>query len=277
MEVTASELYGSGAIVSSGELTAAERALLDNTASVRDGDDVIDIQVDSEDTQDTQDDNKTAEVQLDTDKVDQEGGEEEEEVDPETGLPTDESIQKGIDTQQEAIGEHAKKVAEAGLDPVAIVDEYQRTGKLSSATYEGLAKAGYSQAAVDAIISGQEAQAQLFNQSIYSAVGGQAGFTKVAEFARNNDPAGAKAYNDAFERGDLATCKSLLKSFTTQMGAKYGTANKGVRGAKPAGPSNANRAQPFEDQSEMVKAMSDKRYGRDAKYTAQVEARVRAG
>ncbi|AJT60835.1 putative capsid assembly protein [Ralstonia phage phiITL-1] len=276
MEVTASDLYGSGAIVSSGELTDAERALLDNTASVRDGDDVIDVQVDSEDNPD----GNTEEVQLDTSKGDQEGdedGDEEVELDPDTGLPTDEVIQKGINTQQEAIGEHAKKVADAGLDPIAIVDEYQRTGKLSSATYEGLAKAGYSQAAVDAIISGQEAQAQLFNQSIYASVGGQAGFTRVAEFARTNDPAGAKAYNDAFERGDLAACKSLLKSFQVQMGQKYGTANKGVRGGKPATTANTARVQPFGDQAEMVKAMSDKRYGRDAKYTASVEARVRAG
>ncbi|UCR91172.1 putative capsid assembly protein [Ralstonia phage RpT1] len=274
MEVTASDLYGSGVIIS-GELTDTERALLDNTASVRDGDDVIDVQVDSEDTPEGNPD----EVQLDTSK-DPEGAEdsdEEVELDPETGLPNDEAIQKGINTQQEAIGEHAKKVADAGLDPIAIVDEYQRTGKLSSATYEGLAKAGYSQAAVDAIISGQEAQAQLFNQSIYASVGGQAGFNRVAEFARVNDPAGAKAYNEAFERGDLAAAKALLKSFSVQMGQKYGTANKGVRGAKPAVQTNANRAKPFEDQQEMVKAMSDKRYGRDAKYTAEVERRVNAG
>ncbi|UXQ84883.1 putative capsid assembly protein [Ralstonia phage 10RS306A] len=272
MEVTASDIYGSGAIVSSGELTDAERALLDNPASIRDGDDVIDIQVESEDLPET-----AEEVKLDTSKGDQEGDEEEVELDPETGLPTDENIQKGINTQQAAIGEHAQKIAEAGLDPVAIVDEYQAKGALSSATYEALAKAGYSQAAVDAIISGQEAQAQLFNQSIYSSVGGQAGFTRVAEFARTNDPAGAKAYNDAFERGDLAACKSLLKSFQVQMGQKYGTANKGVRGAKPATQGTVNRAKPFDGQQEMVKAMSDPRYGRDAKYTAEVERRINAG
>ncbi|WAX26384.1 hypothetical protein [Ralstonia phage p2137] len=274
MEVTASDIYGSGAIVSSGELTDAERTLLDNPASIRDGDDVIDIQVESEDKPD----GDSEEVQLDTSKGDQEGDQEEEvEVDPETGLPTDENIQKGINTQQAAIGEHAQKIAEAGLDPVAIVDEYQAKGALSSATYESLEKAGYSRAAVDAIIAGQEAQAQLFNQSIYSSVGGQAGFTRVAEFARTNDPAGAKAYNDAFERGDLAACKSLLKSFQVQMGQKYGTANKGVRGAKPATQGTVNRAKPFESQQDMVKAMSDTRYGRDAKYTAEVERRINAG
>ncbi|BAJ51826.1 head assembly [Ralstonia phage RSB2] len=268
MEVNTDSLYGSG-VITSGELTAEERALLDNPVSIRDGDDLLEVNVEH-------DDENPDEIQLDTDKdPDGDGEDDEVEIDPQTGLPTDDSIQKGINTQQQAIGEHAQKIAEAGLDPAAIVDEYQSKGALSKETYEGLEKAGYSRAAVDAIISGQEAQAQLFNQSIYAAVGGQAGFTKVAEFARVNDPAGARAYNEAFESGNLAACKSLLKSFQIQMGQKYGTTNKGVQG-KPAPVTRANAAKPFESQGEMVKAMSDKRYGRDAKYTQEVERRVAA-
>ena len=274
MEVNASDLYGPNSITS-GELTEEEQKLLDNPATIRDGDDVVDVQVDSEDENDP--DNQQVELDTSKDPEGDDDGDDDGEVDPETGLPTDESIQKGINAQQGAIAEHAQKVVDAGLDPIAIVDEYQNKGALSPETYASLEKAGYTKAAVDAIISGQEAQAQLFNQSIYSAVGGAAGFTKVADFARTNDPAGAKAYNDAFERGDLAACKSLLKSFQVQMGQKYGTSNKGLRqSAKPASVSVQNRAQPFESQADMVKAMRDPKYGRDAKYTQSVERRIAA-
>lgn len=264
-------LYGSG-VITSGELTEAERALLDNTATIRDGDDLLEVNLEPE--EDDDDEGNPDEVKLETGKTPED--ESVEELDPETGLPSDESIQTGLNAQNAAFEEHVKKVSEAGLDPEAIVTEYYKDGKLSAATYEGLQKAGYSKAAVDAIISGQEAQSQLFNNSIYAAVGGPAGFKQVAEFARANDPAGANAYNAAFERGDLATCKALLNSFKAQQTAKYGTANKGIQGAKPAVAPVGARAKAFESQSEMVKAMSDKRYGRDAKYTKEVEQRVAA-
>ncbi len=68
---------------------------------------------------------------------------------------------------------------------------------------------------------------------------------------------------------DLPTIKEYLNGVKAQMVAKNGTANGSVLGSATSGATKS-----FSNIAEMTKAMSDPRYGRDAKYTQSVEARV---
>lgn len=260
-------LYGEGAILS-GDLTEAEMALLQNDAEVRDGDDIITIDVNDGDEEGEQEGDPEG---------DQEGekGEGEKEDDGEAELPTDDAITASISESVDSLTNIAKDATAKGVDVQAAIDEYYSAGKLSDETFAKFAEAGIDQGVLKALIAGGEAQTQQMYAAIYREAGGKEGFAKLSSFAQANDPAGIDAYNRAVENSDLKTANTILKGWKAQMGAKYGTANKGVQNGKPTG-AKAPAVVGYESSAEMVKAMSDPRYRSDAKYRAEVERKTAA-
>ena len=79
------------------------------------------------------------------------------------------------------------------------------------------------------------------------------------------------AFNEIIEKSDLNVVSSYIAGIKAQMQAQHGTDNPTLGGAESTG-----KAAGFADAAEMVKAMSDPRYGRDPKYMQEVERKVAA-
>lgn len=184
-------------------------------------------------------------------------------VDAEAGQQ--EVIQKALDggvTQEQLDSMHA---------------EYDADGKLSDASYTALEAAGMSKAFVNSFMSGQVAVGEKFANSVLEYVGGKANFDSLAKFMGETQGDMADAFNSAMERFDVTTIKALLDSGKTLMRQHYGSAPKRslTNVSKPATPAKSTTdVVGFESRAEMVKAMSDKRYSRDAAFRREVEQKV---
>lgn len=142
---------------------------------------------------------------------------------------------------------------------------------MTEAQYTELEAAGYPKAAVDACIAGLQATADKFVGTVKEYAGGTEGFNRMAAFVKSQGEAQVAAFNTIMTTADLPTIKEYLNGVKAQMVAKNGTANGSVLGSATSGATKG-----FSNVTEMTKAMSDPRYGRDAKYTQSVEARVAA-
>jgi hypothetical protein len=270
-------LYGANAITS-GELTEEELALLNNDASIVDSDQTVDVKVNETETLTDEngneiqvDDNKeTDEEELDDDGT--------EKAKPVEDQETVEEIQKGIEVQQKGLQQAASILTEKGVDVNAIAEEYYKGGnKLSEASYAKLAEAGFPAQVVDSMIAGAVAQQSAFDNKIFELGGGKEAWKAASDWAAKNDHQAVDAFNKAYFAGDLVTASVVIKGILAGHKAAVGTRNKlPVRPAPNAQKQSSKAAsvEPFATQADMVAAMSDKRYGRDAAYTKQVEARV---
>lgn len=195
-----------------------------------------------------------------------------EEKPEETGEKTpEETLQGDVEALKNSEEELSKDLASKGLDFTALAEEFNTAGELSAETLAKLAENGYPQVVVDSIIAGRQAIEQRFASAVHSLVGGAEEFNTLQEFAATNLSAQEVAsFNRAIESDDLGVIGLMLKGIQAKYSAKHGTKGKPITGASTGTP----KAQGFKDNSEMVKAMSDKRYGRDSKYTDEVIQRV---
>lgn len=167
---------------------------------------------------------------------------------------------------------------ERGLSQDAVTriqQEYQNEDSLSEESYRELAEAGYSKAFVDAYIRGQEALVNQYVEKVMDFVGGRERFQQVYGHMKTNNPEGAEALIKAFESRDVATMKTILNLAGQSRDKTFGkkaerTITKRATPAKPA----SRKAEGFESQAEMIKAMSDPRYRTDSKYRREVEQKV---
>lgn len=167
---------------------------------------------------------------------------------------------------------------ERGLSQDAVTriqQEYQNEDSLSEESYRELAEAGYSKAFVDAYIRGQEALVNQYVDKVMDFVGGRERFQQVYGHMQTNNPEGAEALIKAFESRDVATMKTILNLAGQSRDKTFGKkAERSIaKRATPAKPV-ARKAEGFESQAEMIKAMSDPRYRTDSKYRREVEQKV---
>lgn len=261
------------AVMSSSDPVEHEQNMLELNVATRDGDTSIDL-VDAADIPNEEGEEEESESDL-------EEGEEGEEFKP-LGEP-DEELTKAsqqLDDYASGFDEMRNQAIKAGL-PEAVASrieaEYEADGKLSDDSYEQLAKAGYSAGFVNSFLQGQEAVAEAYIAKIVGYAGGKEQFDRVVAHLKANSPNSMDALYDAMERQDLNTVRTVINLGMASQTKKFGkqperTLNR--RGAVPAGRTAPAKVQGFESQNEMVKAMSDKRYGRDKAYTAEVEAKV---
>lgn len=184
------------------------------------------------------------------------------------GEPTP-SVQDELNAAKASMDDAKKTLTEKGIDYAALEAEYNDKGELSAESYALLQEAGYDKAVVDAVIAGWQAKADNFFNAVIENAGGNDEYTKIQNFVVGQGEGAVKAFNSIMEQGDLNTINAYVAGIKAQMVAKYGTSNPTLTGSGVT-----NSVQGFADQAEMVKAMSDRRYGRDAKYTKEVEARV---
>lgn len=266
-QIQTENLYGSTAITS-GELTESELALLNNTAIIRDGDDVIEVTPEG-------DEEGEPEVDEDGNPVVTDGDEEgEPEVKPVGEQVSIEDIDKGMKTHQKAFAEVLTKAEQAGIDTEAAMVEYYEKGGLSEATYAKLAEAGLPRSIIDSMISGSEAQQQVYDTKVFELFGTRDEYAAITNHIKVSDWETAEAFNKAYGEGDLKTVAAIVKGMKASFTTKFGTANKRIQGKQGTAAGKEPAVKPFADSKEMTTAMKDPRYGREAKYTKEVEARV---
>lgn len=283
----------SGAIVTDGQVEAHEQAMLEQPVSVRDGDDRIEFALtEPEDTETNTEDGSKVEVNIDTETNgdvetntdgdgEGEGSDGEPEVDySKADINSIDEVAKTLAEAEEGRKALIEEAIEKGLDPALMAvleDEIEQSGKLSASSYEALAKVGYSKTFVDAFIAGQEAQAQKFVSAIHGFAGGADNYSKLTTFIGSNHPELAEAFNAAIERTDVTTIKAILSTGKELHRKTFGkTPARNVANlAKPAATAETKpEVKGFESRAEMVKAMSDPRYAKDAKYRREVELKV---
>lgn len=180
-----------------------------------------------------------------------------------------------ISESQQALSDISADLRTKSVDPDALMAEFNANGGLKPESYTALEKAGYTKAVVDSIIAGQVAVANSFANALLDAVGGQQGLEQIAQYALQHAPDAVEAYNNAVERRDLVTAKAVLNGIKAQRTAAYGTqGTRMVTAGSPVKPATAAVVAGFQSRQDMVKAMSDPKYGRDPAYTKKVEAQV---
>ena len=238
---------------------------------VRDGDDLININMvgDEEEDQDYEDEETTEETG--------------EEYTPEENVPEFqesenlESFSKQLDENREGFEELASKAIETGKvtqnDIDSMLNEYEENGTLSESTLAKLEEAGYPRKFIQSYIDAQEAVATRYANEIYNYAGGKESFDRYVEYLGNTSPDTLELLQDAVESGNLKSIKGILGLARDSMISKYGRSQKRTVTSQ-ARQVAAPRVEAFGSKQEMVQAMSDPRYGRDAEYTNAVAIKV---
>lgn len=267
------------------------QAMLELDVAVRDGDDAILIK-EEEETQGNDIQDKEAPQEEEGDNEEQEAQEEapEEEEQGSIDLEPVEGVDieavktdildavKLLDSHEQAFQDMVNQAVENGVtedDIYKMEQEYKENQELSSKSYEVLQKAGYSKAMVDAFIQGQASIVNQYTNAITGLAGGAEQFGKLYDFLEATEPDLAESLIKAMESKDVKLIQSMIRLAQDAKVKKYGKPAKRTltQRAIPAAPVSV-KPKGFASQEEIVKAMSDPRYSRDAKYRAEVETKM---
>ena len=182
------------------------------------------------------------------------------------GKPDD--LQTTVDEQNKAAEDIKTDLTNKGINFDALSEEYDKNGSLSEDSLKKLEEAGYPKSVVSAYIAGLEATAEKFVNDVVSHVGGADKYRQIAQFIATSGQ--AEAYNAMLEKGNLSEIKLALDGFRARMQARTGSTGRSILGGGGSGKVNNG----YGSKQEMVKAMSDKRYGRDKGYTMEVQRKV---
>lgn len=281
--------------------------MIQKDVAVRDGDDAIHVEFTDEVESHEGDESGRIEISLNTETGEVEGGENEEqsqeehsqeeaEGEPEAeendGLPEFHKIDPKDVTEAGQMMSDAKagqeemirQAIEKGVpeDEInAMFDYYTEHGRLTEGQYKMLAEAGYTKSFIDGYVKGQDAIAEKYARSVMNYCGGSEAYAKVTEHMSKNQPHMVDAFNAAIERNDTATMRALLDACKTSMGSsapvkpKATQPKRNLAAAAKAKPVQAQvTVEGYKTRAEMVKDMSDPRYGKDAAFRRQVELKV---
>nr|DAL48927.1 MAG TPA_asm: capsid assembly protein [Bacteriophage sp.] len=269
------------------DLNEHQKSMLEQDVAVRDGDDAITFkQLEAENEEATEEDENVEETEGDDtegndDESDAEGDDQEFVELGETPKELTESV-TALNENEAAFDDMVSAAVEAGKvtsdDIAAIKAEYASKGELSEASYAKLAEAGYTKRFVDSFVRGQEALAEQYAAGVVRYAGGAEQFNRILSHLEANDKSTKEALEAAIIRKDLATAKAILNLAGRNLGKTRGVAPQRTltTQGKPAVSTPKVQTEGFSSKADMVKAMSDPRYLRDAKYTMEVRAKVAA-
>lgn len=269
------------------DLNEHQKSMLEQDVAVRDGDDAITFkQLEDENDSTTEEDENVDETEGDDtegndDESDTEGDDQEFVELGETPKELTESV-TALNENEAAFDDMVSAAVEAGKvtadDITAIKAEYASKGELSEASYAKLAEAGYTKRFVDSFVRGQEALAEQYAAGVVRYAGGAEQFNRILSHLESNDPSTREALEAAIVRKDIATTKALLNLAGKTLGKSVGVKPQRTitTQAKPVVAPKAPQTEAFSSKADMIKAMSDPRYLRDAKYTMEVRAKVAA-
>lgn len=178
--------------------------------------------------------------------------------------PQRESSDKAI----EALG---KDLIAKGVDFLGAIEEYQNNGELSQKTYEALEKAGYPKEVIQGFVETRKAIDAKYTQDVMNHVGGEKDFRELQTWMKGNlSKSELDAYNEAVNSENLNAVKLILDGIQAKRVAKQGTRKATLLG----GVASKSAPKGFSGRDEMIKAMSDPRYGIDRAYTISVERKM---
>lgn len=277
------------AVMSSSDPVEHEQNMLALDVRARDGDDELVLNDDQEGSEEEHEEEETEEQEEDGEESGDESGDESDEGGEEStdefaplGEPGEDLLAASAQIDQYAEGFESlqAQAVERGLDPAvaqAIIAEVDENGEISEANLKALEAVGYTRQFVQSYIQGQEAITQAYANSIISYAGGKAQFDAIVAHLEANNKDAVETLYGAIERQDLATVRTVINLGMAGRTKKFGAPP--ARNLSRRAPASAPRAQRqtvagFESKSDMTKAMGDKRYGRDAAYTREVEQKV---
>lgn len=202
----------------------------------------------------------------------EEGSEEQPAEEPkESESKPEETLQQQVDKHTKTIDALKKDLKSKGVDFNVAVKEYTEFGSISSKTMADLAQAGYPKEVVEAFIESRQAIEEKFTEEVYKSAGGEQEYNKLIGWASANLPRKTlDSFNRAIDSNNLGAIGLMLEGIKSRMVSQQGTRNPSIVGNA----SNKSPQKGFADKDDMIKAMSDKRYGRDAKYTREVEYKM---
>ena len=195
----------------------------------------------------------------------------EEQAEP-TGQDVDANVQQRIDAQTQANTDLKNDLSNKGVDWNVLEKEYTDNGELSKESLEALEKAGYPKSVVDAYINGMEAEYERLANHVVESVGGVEQFTKLQNFAKTQNADYQKMWNDTMNSGNVLAIRTMLSGIQSDMIAVQGTQKSTIMGSGSTGAGSGDTG--FSSKQDMIKAMSDPRYGKDKAYTHAVEQKV---
>lgn len=159
------------------------------------------------------------------------------------------------------------------VDFVALNAEFAEKGELSAESLASLEKAGIPPEAAGLFFAGVEAIQTLRANEVHSLAGSKEAYDSLVEWgSKNLSEAERNAFDGAVDKaileGDTSALKLLVPGIQARMkgdGPEYVT-------TKPSG--GASAIKPFATLSEQSAAIQDRRYGRDAAYTREIEKRI---
>jgi len=180
--------------------------------------------------------------------------------------------------EPEAEAPEAEAEAEEAKETTGIiaVDKYEQevatNGSLSDKSYAELEKAGFTRSQVDSYIQGQKAYAESLRNQVYESVGGQEAYSGLIQWASENmDAAAIKEYNDAVDAMDQPRIMRALEYMDLKHGQSAPREARRLEGDSPAG-----GLQPYGNKNEWQRDMTNRLYGKDAKFTNMVDQRYLA-
>ncbi|QVV96878.1 hypothetical protein [Kosakonia phage Kc166A] len=262
------------------DLNEHQQSMLEKDVAVRDGDDAITFkQLEAEQEADAEE--EEAEAGQESEDEESEGQDSEFVELGDTPADLTDAVE-ALSDNEEAFDDMVASAVEAGKvtaeEITKIKAEYAAEGKLSESSYEKLAEAGYSKRFIDSFIRGQEAMAEQYAAGVVRYAGGAEQFNRILSHLESTDKSTKEALESAILRKDLVTTKAILNLAGRTLGKARGVAPARTITAqgKPAVSAPKVETEGFSSKADMVKAMSDPRYLRDAKYTMDVRAKVAA-
>lgn len=270
-----------------------EQNMLALDVDTRDGDDQISLSAPEEEHEEEEEESKeeqeeeqeeeSEEEESEEDGSDEQSDDEQEDQEFKSLGEPDEELKAAtaqINEYAEGFESLKNQAIERGLDATIaadIVSQVDAGEALTEAQLVALEAAGYSRQFVNSYIKGQEAITQSYADSIIKYAGGKEQFDAILTHLKATDPSAEDALYGAIERQDLALIRTMINLGMAGRTKKFGVApaRNLARKAPASAPKAARtKVEGFSSKTEMTKAMSDPRYGRDTAYTQNVEQKV---
>jgi len=171
----------------------------------------------------------------------------------------------------------AKKVEEKS-DPKALLGDdlyteieqvYAENGAITEDVYAKLAEKGVSRKFADAFIEGQKVISSKYESDATASVGGIEQYQKMQEWAKEGlSSEEIDMVNEAVTSGNATRAKMAVEFLRGRFVTSEGSEPNLVEGSSPA------RGSGFANREEYAAAISDPKYGKDPRYTREVETQL---
>ena len=169
------------------------------------------------------------------------------------------------------------RLEEAGIDYSSINSRWQESGKLDSADYDSLQKAGFTREMVDSYLTGlqyRSNQDSALSMQEVAAVkqqyGGDAEYNRMIEWAASNlSQEEVNDFNQLINTQPIGAVRLAIAGLHSRYTSAEGREPKLLGGRKARGSEDK-----FESTAQLVEAMKDPRYEKDPAYRNKIQAKL---